>query len=674
MANFLMDKEFLKQLDLSSSKTIYVRFIALNANEEPVERIEGRATSGSINVDGKSALRRTCNITLVGEEMKITEFYWAIKSKFKVEIGILNEIDPDKYDKILWFNQGIFVINSFSKSLTNSGLTVSISGQDKMCLLNGTLGGALPVEVNFGDYEDEDGTIKKILIKDIIAEALQTYGQEPLSNIIINDLDEVKTYELYRYSGDKPLYYYYKVNRENNQSTHYYPTLYNVSIDQNKIMKKGDTSYKVSALPESYYYSRNNVINKENRGLVLTSSATEKEFLVSKVEAGQEAGYRQTGLVYPGESKDLTLSAGSPLTSLLDKIVSALGEYEYFYDTGGRFIFQKKKTYTQGLFTPIVGDNAYVIPASDISAYEYKFNDATLVSSYSNALNVSGIKNDFVIWGTRKTLSGAEVDFHARFAICKKPTYYRSLRTGIVYRTKKNNEEDPTAKIVDWRELIYQMADDYSRYKNTNNYHQRLITNNPTFYTGLTGYEPYYIDIQGFWREIYDGSKFIIDSPQEANFWLEFIEPYGDLTKFDVAVLGNRLKVDNNKNVTDIWYPDIPEVEFLLPGEKGKDNYNSANQEVKISNSLWENYFSISPTKMSAFERANNLLNTHVLLASSITLNVLPIYYLSPNTRIYVKNEKAQIDGDYIINSFSIPLTPGATMNISATQIVNTYI
>ena len=128
MANFLMDKEFLKQLDLSSSKTIYVRFIALNANEEPVERIEGRATSGSINVDGKSALRRTCNITLVGEEMKITEFYWAIKSKFKVEIGILNEIDPDKYDKILWFNQGIFVINSFSKSLTNSGLTVSISG------------------------------------------------------------------------------------------------------------------------------------------------------------------------------------------------------------------------------------------------------------------------------------------------------------------------------------------------------------------------------------------------------------------------------------------------------------------------------------------------------------------------------------------------------------------
>ena len=36
---------------------------------------------------------------------------------------------------------------------------ISISGQDKMCLLNGTIGGNIPMKVNFGieKYTDENG-------------------------------------------------------------------------------------------------------------------------------------------------------------------------------------------------------------------------------------------------------------------------------------------------------------------------------------------------------------------------------------------------------------------------------------------------------------------------------------------------------------------------------------
>jgi hypothetical protein len=33
-----------------------------------------------------------------------------------------------------------------------------------------------------------------------------------------------------------------------------------------------------------------------------------------------------------------------------------LGEFEYFYDLDGHFVFQRKKNYVQELFSPINGE------------------------------------------------------------------------------------------------------------------------------------------------------------------------------------------------------------------------------------------------------------------------------------------------------------------------------
>jgi hypothetical protein len=42
---------------------------------------------------------------------------------------------------IIWFNQGIYLITDFSTSHSTSSFNISISGKDKMCLLNGDIGG-----------------------------------------------------------------------------------------------------------------------------------------------------------------------------------------------------------------------------------------------------------------------------------------------------------------------------------------------------------------------------------------------------------------------------------------------------------------------------------------------------------------------------------------------------
>jgi len=43
-----------------------------------------------------------------------------------------------------------------------------------------------------------------------------------------------------------------------------------------------------------------------------------------------------TDFTYPGE---LILNAGETVVSLLDKVVKVLGNYEYYYDINGNFIF-----------------------------------------------------------------------------------------------------------------------------------------------------------------------------------------------------------------------------------------------------------------------------------------------------------------------------------------------
>jgi len=55
-----------------------------------MQEITGRITSGSINVDGASAVRRTCSLSLVANDVDINNFYWSLNTKFRVEVGLEN--------------------------------------------------------------------------------------------------------------------------------------------------------------------------------------------------------------------------------------------------------------------------------------------------------------------------------------------------------------------------------------------------------------------------------------------------------------------------------------------------------------------------------------------------------------------------------------------------------
>ena len=541
-ANPLLDNIFLEKLFTAYDREIYAKITALNFDEFPTEEISGKVTGGSINVDGTSACRRTCSLTLVANEVNINDYYWGLNTKFELQIGLTNRID-EKYPDIIWFKEGIYLITTFSTALGTSSYTINIQGKDKMGLLDGTIGGtltALSYDFSREDYTDENGVShrRKLPIRDIVTEMIHEYAHEPWENIIVQDLDDFGV-ELLQYRGTitNPLYLFFNINSQEVEQmtldgsfTVYKGRQISCAISniENIVFEVNDKGEKI----KGKYYNLNELYTVSNpTAFKLNRNDKEENYYIIKITTGQTCGYRMTDITYAG---DLIANVGETVVSVLDKICKMLGDFEYYYDTDGKFIFKRKNQYIYKSFnhhTTTESSQSYVENSAYISPTVWDFTGSTLVTSFNNTPNLSELKNDYSLWGTRKSLTGNDLPVHLRYAIDKKPTYYKTLR-GDAYGTttfidqirnqitkEAHNKETINRRveeklkdiiIVDWREIIYQMAIDYRRFNHCDDFGLKVqevngkqLDGKYIYPRGITGYEQYYIDMEGFWRQIY---------------------------------------------------------------------------------------------------------------------------------------------------------------------------
>lgn len=454
MRDPLLDRDFLLKLDNDRNRLITVKLIALDLEENPLEEIIGRVTSGSINIDGSSSVRRTCSLSLIANELNINDYYWGFKSKFQCFIGLENRIDS-QYPDTIYFPMGTYIITSFTTSQNLTSYSISIQGKDKMCLLNGDIGGNITaISVDFGQLTEQqkDGSLvkTKLLLKDIIREAVREYAHEPLQNIIVNDLDEAAL-ELMEYRGATPLYLVYDnligeiTNNTLNENSEYY-----VHTGTNSAKKVYiydiDEEYND---PPMYRFDHRINLNFENNQIqptkfYSTKAAAEKGgndyYTICKAELGDVVGYRLTDLTYAG---DLICNAGESITSMLDKIKTMLGDYEYFYNLEGKFVWQRKPASANVSWNNLIQNEGDVIhgeSASYTSAITYSFENHKLLSSVSNNPALNNVKNDYSIFGQKTLSTGTQIPVHLRYAIDKKPIAYRAY-DGTLYATQSLPEE-----------------------------------------------------------------------------------------------------------------------------------------------------------------------------------------------------------------------------------------
>ena len=216
----MYDINFFKQLDKENVKTVFVKLIACDCHENPIDWIFGQYTGGSINVDGSSSARRTCALSLA-TDYNFDKQIWVPKTRFKISIGVKNTLKQEyqNTDDIIWFKMGEYIISQFSTSSgAEQGTLINIQGKDKMSLLNGDIGGSFEAQTDLGveeivSYDENNDEIieyKKIPIKTIIRKMLQHYAGEPIQNIIINDVDDYGL-ELIEYRGETPLFFIYDI-------------------------------------------------------------------------------------------------------------------------------------------------------------------------------------------------------------------------------------------------------------------------------------------------------------------------------------------------------------------------------------------------------------------------------------------------------------------------------
>lgn len=635
MYEYLQDAEFLYAIDRIKRREQFAKITILSFSEEPIREIQGIISGGSLSVNGSAAIRRTISLTiaadLVVSDIENIDNLFSINKKIKVEIGYSNPLKKySHYGDVIWFPCGTFVLSNASISNATNGCSITINGKDKMVLLDGSVGGMLPASVTFHEIYnyDKDGnvTITYPLIGTIIREAVAHYGGECDNNIFINDIDETAKM-LIKYSGSSPIWF--------TSDFH---------------------SFVISDTPPGDNWN--------------------------SYETGTNIGYKETDFTYPGE---LVLSAGESVTALLDKIVTTLGgNYEYYYDVNGRFIFQEKKNYQNNSYTPIVelGETQYIRNLTD-TKYAYAFKDAETIISISKNPGYDKIKNDFICWGTKQLTDSVSVAIRYHLAIDNKPFLDKALMN--MYAVKVDDtimryEFLPTTTTpqagwelvssacgydwADWREELYRNA---------------LVNNLQSIY----GQGRYDEELIAEWRKLYDPDKWgnnsthkgwnskVFTDPSSLTYWLDFIDSGAAIGKYSIDEIGRRSKVVNNNDVHTVYNNSIPDIIFV----ENNENSDSKIQELNKRAQDWclfkpeqDNYFLASSTGASAYDIIREALYQNLNYNTTINISCIPIYYLEPNNLIYIQDKKTNTNGNYIVTQYTLPLTYNGTMSITAQE------
>ncbi len=431
-------QQFLYSLNKIVNQKQYVKITLLNWEEDPIKEIDGIISSGSINKDGNSAVRRSCNLScsVNGGAYNIDniEMDFALNKKVFIEIGIENVTNKYQDYPILWFPQGVFYINSFSvNSSTSSAVNLNLSLKDKMCLLNGDIAGQLPATVRFDMMTTQlsDGSVveQKVLYYNIISELLNHWGGEDLNNIIIQDIP-LRIRKVVQWQGENPIY------------------LKQGGFDVVDVDDVDTNSYSISIeVPE----------DKENW---------------SEYSMGDDIGYVYSDFVPLNE---ITGAAGSTICSVLDEIKNQLGNYEYFYDVFGIFHFREIKNYlnetqastilqesantgrhvnlNEGQFLLDGGSETQYLIETTVPKTVYNFDSNENLTSISVTPNYSNIKNDFIIDGIKEsTASDSQYALRYRCVIDEKPEIlgtkdnkpYYGVFDNIIYYTYPEEFEGQT--------------------------------------------------------------------------------------------------------------------------------------------------------------------------------------------------------------------------------------
>lgn len=708
--------ELVNYIEFSNAQEIF------NEDEDQKIYLEGYVTSGSINVNGSSAIRRTGSLQMVPTE----ETQWIlqrdnlinINTRFALEIGFDNMTHFYANNSTIWLPQGVFIVTGCSVKENANSLTLSINFKDKSAYLNGELGGILPAsfELNYKDMVLSNGDVEKqpILVKEMTEGLMRTYSIFNDDTIII-DID-TKALKALAWRGSQDAYL--------------------VEV------QKADGSYQAQMFLDAAEAESIRQQWKETLGL---------DPILKIITFGDSIGWQYTDFTY--SDKSMVANAGDNIVGVLNKITNAFVNYEFFVDTYGIFRFQKKKN--------------SVLDNSEIK-YSYCFNNNNgIITAYNNNPQYLNVKNDFILWGEQEVTDGykSAIMYHLVFdnprritrrvpiefgtqnsetnpkTIWKVPKVGIKLPKGTIdYFTIegkweslgenktiaifKNVVSSKIKGIGDSSDIEDLNANKILRYKidDIDGLSTFLQDAKTIFLGSLDIVSPFSSDIivkfydsndallseakqkvtnckwirpqheleqifcvgpddNYYYQELEVNLYRMIDlSGSDAKrkeewdrlesalftspYWLDFI--YDDSFEdqlITVGDIGRRTKIFSNVGVNCIVEEENVVPYIFNVGDNIEDDVDVKSIFINIPEE-WAEALGQGGIQSGAREYIRSVLHNYISYNETVSITTNPIYHLEPNTIVKVERENASITGNYNIESFNIPLDTKSQMTI----------
>lgn len=360
---------FLEKLFEHNQRVVHTKIQVLDWQERVLREVQGIVKNGTYHADGSSNVRRNLSLTFSTrdrEENKIIN-YLTPGTKINLYIGLTNFTNQYTNEEIIWFQMGVFILTEPTLSHTTSSTQLTISAQDKMTMLNGTLGGKFTTPVSF--TQRRNGKLLSLSWREIFLNTAILYGNEDPGKVVIDSVpDYIQEYtQVKSIGGLKDTFIH--VNAPFDQEgeriiTHaWHPTIPETEIK----FSKNERLYKL----------------------------------------------RNFGPLDPKASSSTTIepymkNVGETVSSVFEDIVNAMSNtHEYFYTTSGDLIFQPIPNYINQVFDPEedpgLGYFSYELNMEDFIPnylglpYTYNFADKKTITKFDNNPSYANIRNDFVV-------------------------------------------------------------------------------------------------------------------------------------------------------------------------------------------------------------------------------------------------------------------------------------
>lgn len=653
--------------------------------ERVIKSIEGYTSAGTRTEDGNSIIRNTISLTFVANNNNYqllnpnNEIY--PNKKIKLYEGIVNKM-TNGVPK--WYPKGVYILTSPSINYSSNAYGITINASDKMCLCDGSISGKIDFSTRV-DAEYKNINTKSIHISEAADEYNKILNQELKTQ---SELEDSKAYIILKLRE----YLYYVASTDYTQENTVLTlinSIENIQLTTSIYDLKG-YSQSFSKLINNTYYSKLKISEiiryimieyaHENPAKIIINDIPDKIktpiYIYNKDNENKKVkiGYKMIDYIYPEE---LVVSAGTPVTTVLDSCVQALGgNFEYFYDYNGNFIFQEKKNY--------INNNIVDINNLEPSDYKYKydyfpihfdFSNTKIISSYSNSASWSNIKNDISVWGNdeEKTLG-------YRVVIDTKPAV-------PLYIVNQFND----SKKLDWREyIIYNyeiginnnlvgknkgevIAADYNididnpvivvcpEDRDEKYYYKKYNKKNKTWEKLIISDEDKGSEIPRYYPELstlWFGDRFYSNGePQDKgvyNYNLDLLAGDVDFNKWRIESIGERVESITDNDVKQLYPAKIEEI-LVYVNEDDLQYTTDKDAAIKLdSYDEFRNYAPAGNIYKDAYSAVKEQLFKNLYSNEQITITSLPILTLSTNNRCYGYNLQAQMDGYYLTQTINI--------------------